>query len=117
MHIIEENAMSDSVIIIFEALSEADIVLRKKALLLFLSINDDYELFKKIPLDPSHWEGNAGEIVFQLTKRIDFLESLISELKGVKYLRHVKRIRDRIEMWKSTIKEEELRAICRKLYQ
>ena len=55
--------------------------------------------------------------VFQLTKRIDFLESLISELKGVKYLRHVKRIRDRIEMWKSTIKEEELRAICRKLYQ
>ena len=30
MHIIEENAMSDSVIIIFEALSEADIVLRKK---------------------------------------------------------------------------------------
>ena len=75
------------------------------------------ELFKKIPLDPSHWEGNAGEIVFQLTKRIDFLESLISELKGVKYLRHVKRIRDRIEMWKSTIKEEELRAICRKLYQ
>ena len=100
MHIIEENAMSDSVIIIFEALSEADIVLRKKALLLFLSINDDYELFKKIPLDPSHWEGNAGEIVFQLTKRIDFLESLISELKGVKYLRHVKRIRDRIEMYK-----------------
>lgn len=117
MHIIEENANSESVIVIFEALLEADTNLRKKALLSFLSKNSDYELFRLIPLDPSHWGGNVDEIIPQLTERIEFLESLLLEIKGAKYLKHCKRIKDRIEMWKAEIKDEEIKAICRKLYQ
>lgn len=117
MHIIEENANSESVIVIFEALLEADTNLRKKALLSFLSKNSDYELFRLIPLDPSHWGGNVDEIIPQLTERIEFLESLLLEIKGAKYLKHCKRIKDRIDMWKAEIKDEEIKAICRKLYQ
>ena len=117
MHIIEENANSESVIVIFEALLEADTNLRKKALLSFLSKNSDYELFRLIPLDPSHWGGNVDEIIPKLTERIEFLESLLLEIKGAKYLKHCKRIKDRIDMWKAEIKDEEIKAICRKLYQ
>ena len=116
MHIIKENAMSESIVIIFEVLSEADTALRKRALLLLLSINDDYQLFEKISLDASDWGGHVDEIIPQLTKRIEFLESLISDLKSVKYLKHVRRIRKRIEMWKAEIRDEEIREICCKLY-
>lgn len=117
LHIVEEHAKNESVVIIFKALSEADTVLRRKAILTFLRINNDYELFEKIPLDPSHWGGSVDEIIPQLTRRIEFLESLLSEIKGIKHLKHIKRIKDRIEMWKAQIKNEELNAIYRKLYQ
>ncbi len=53
----------------------------------------------------------------ELTKRIEYLESLVSDLRGYKYIKHVKRIKDRIEMWKNQIEQEELDIICRKLYQ
>ena len=74
-------------------------------------------MFKRLSLDASHWGGNVDEIVPQLQERIRFLELLLSDLKGVKYIKHAKRVRDRIDMWNAQIKEEELQNICRKLYQ
>ena len=58
---------------------------------MFLQNNSDYEMFKRLSLDASHWGGNVDEIVPQLQERIRFLELLLSDLKGVKYIKHAKR--------------------------
>ena len=78
-------------------------------------MNTDYEMFKKLPLDPSHWGGEMGEIIADLHKKIEFLESLHPYVQGIKYIKHASRIRDRIAFWKDQIEHEELEAICRKL--
>ncbi len=117
LHIIDKHAKDESIILLFRAIAETNQELRKMALLELLRINDNIELFEKIPLDPSHWGGNEGEIIPQLTERVDYLESLLRDLNGIRYLKHTKRIRERIELWKDTIKEEEIQMICRRLYR
>lgn len=117
LHTIEENAKSERVVLIFSAICEMNTELKRKAFKMFLQKNSDYEMFKRLTLDAFHWGGNVDEIVPQLQERIRFLELLLSDLKGAKYIKHAKRIRDRIDMWNAQIKEEELQNICRKLYQ
>ena len=73
-------------------------------------------MFEKIPLDPSHWGGSEEEIIPDLHRRIKFLKSLLPMVKEVKYLRHAKRIQDRIDFWKSQIGEEEIQQIVRRVY-
>lgn len=117
MHVIENNAHEETIIALFAGLAEGTTELRRKALFRFLEVNDNYEMFEKLPLDPNHWGGNVDEIIPQLTRRIEFLESLLPRLTEVRYLRHSKRVKDRIEMWRAQIREEELENICRNLYQ
>ena len=117
LHIVDEHAKDEKIVTLFHALSDANEELRKRALLELLKKNDDYELFERIPLDPSHWGGNVDEIIPQLTRRVEYLESLLRELNGVRYLKHAKRIRDRIDFWKERIKEEEIQMIYHRLYQ
>lgn len=117
LHVVRQNALNDKIISLFAAISEMNTSLRKKALHEFLINNDSYEMFKKIPLDPSHWGGSVDAIIPQLQSRIEYLESLLTEMSGVKFLNHAKRVRDRIEMWRSQIEQEELDEICRQLYQ
>lgn len=117
LHVIEDHAFDENVVTLFNALLESSQELRKMCLLEFLRINDNFEMFEKIPLDPSHWGGEVSKIIPQLTNRVSYLESLLDELKGAKYLKHSKRIKERIEFWKAQIKEEELQMICLKLYQ
>ena len=56
-----------------------------------------------------------GEIIADLHKKIEFLESLHPYVQGIKYIKHASRIREQIAFWKDQIEHEELEAICRKL--
>jgi len=57
------------------------------------------------------------EIIPDLQRRISFLESLMEDVQGMRFIQHAKRIRNRIDMWKSQIKAEEREEIYRKLYR
>ena len=114
-HIVHKYAEDDKIVFLFSALSECKSDLRRNAFREFLRLNTDYEMFKKLPLDPSHWGGEMGEIIADLHKKIEFLESLRPYVQGIKYIKHASRIRDRVAFWKDQIEHEELEAICRKL--
>lgn len=114
-HIVRKYAKDDKIVFLFSALSECEYDLRRRAFRDFLQLNTDYEMFKKLPLDPSHWGGEMGEIIADLHKKIEFLESLHPYVQGIKYIKHASRIRERIAFWKDQIEHEELEAICRKL--
>ena len=117
LHTVEEYAQSEKVIVLFSAICEVNTELRRKAFNIFLQNNSDYEMFNRLTLDASHWGGYEDEIIPQMQERIRFLEVLLSDLKGTKYIRHAKRVRDQIELWKARIETEELNSICRRLYQ
>ena len=117
LHTIEEYAQSEKIVVLFSAICEMNTELRRKAFNIFLQNNSDYEMFNRLTLDASHWGGCEDEIIPQMQQRIRFLEVLLSDLKGAKYIRHAKRVRDQIELWKARIETEELNNICRKLYQ
>lgn len=114
-HIVRKYAKDDKIIFLFSAISECESDLRQRAFRDFLQLNTDYEMFKKLPLDPSCWGGEMGEMIADLHKKIEFLESLHPYVQGIKYIKHASRIRDRIAFWKDQIEHEELEAICRKL--
>lgn len=117
LHTIEEYAQSEKIVVLFSSICEMNTELRRKAFNIFLQNNSDYEMFNRLTLDASHCGGCEDEIIPQMQERIRFLEVLLSDLKGAKYIRHAKRVRDQIELWKEQIETEELNNICRKLYQ
>lgn len=117
MHTIEMYKDSPQIILLFRALASREVSLKKHAFQKFLSLNDDYELFEKLPLDTDHWGGMVEEIIPDLQRRISFLESLMEDVQGIRFIQHAKRIRNRIDMWKSRIKAEEREEIYRKLYR
>lgn len=116
IHTVNLYANNGNIVILFKAICGLDFEVRKRALIEFLRINDDYELFEKIPLDSDDWGGSVDSIILQLERKIEYLKSLLPELTGVKYLKHSKRVKDRIEMWKEMIRQEELQSITRRLY-
>lgn len=116
IHTIEMYKDSPQIIFLFKALAGREVSIKKHAFQKFLLLNDDYDLFEKLPLDTDHWGGMVEEIIPDLQRRICFLKSLKEDVQGVKFLQHANRIQRRIDMWKSQIKEEEKREIFRKLY-
>ena len=52
-----------------------------------------------------------------MTDKITFYEELLSEISGVQFLKHKKRIRDEIAKWKAIRNREEVDEILMKLYQ
>ena len=114
LHVVQKYAKDKMIIVLFGVLSEYNTSLRKIALLEFLKYNDDFEFFREIPLDNDHWGGEESEIIPQMLEHIDYLESLLPQLVEVKFLKHAKCIRDRIEVWKERIKREEMNAVSHK---
>lgn len=116
LHIIDKYAKDERIICLFAALSESGTSLRKSAFQRFFQLNDSYDMFQQLQLDPNHWGGFESEMVFDLQNKIEFLESILPYASGIKYLKHAKRIRDRIEFWKAQIEQTEMESICRKLH-
>ena len=111
-HYIRENFDSKNLIILFEILQEINEEIRKKAILCFLECNSDFELFSHLSLVSNSWTGTSS-----LTDKIIFCEELLSEISGVQYLKHKKRIKDEIAKWKAIRNREEVDKILMELYQ
>ena len=115
--IIKENAYDKRIIRLFALLSVADESLQRIAIREFIDINKDYEMFRKLPLCSYGYGGSENEIISIIGKRIKYLESLLHEVRGVKYLKHANRINKEIDRWKMRLKQEEMEIVLRKLYR
>ena len=95
---------------LFRAIEEHSVERRMNALKLFLTLNNDYTLFEKIPLVSSSY-GGWGSLIPPMQEGVTFLEALLPLLSGANFLLHRKRIEQKIEILKSQIKEEEVREL------
>ena len=79
----------------------------KKYIEVFCSCNDDFELFKALPLTPmsSSWSGSA---VPMYSSWGTHLESLLPLFPGLKFLKHKKLVEERIESLHKKIIQEEI---------
>lgn len=78
---------------------------RKKYILEFLKCSDEITAFANIPLFPSSGSWSGSEVP-QIDKKIDFLEDLISELKGVTFIQHrayLKERKNEFEKYKQSV--------------
>lgn len=92
---------------LFSAIEELPCERRKKAVEKFLSLNADPDIFERLPLEPSHWEGN-GSMIPYMQERIEYLRSLLPLVSGIKYLKQKQRIEREIGCWKERIHSEEV---------
>ena len=84
LHYIEKEHNNDYILkTLFKILGNMNEETRKKAILCFLKHNLDIETFKKLNLVPNEWSG-----INSIARKVDFLESLLPEIQGVKYLNH-----------------------------
>lgn len=106
-HIITENYDNEKVITVFEFISELAPDIRKELIVHFIHLNKDYELFKKLQLEPNHW-GGTGSMVPYMQERINYYESLLPLFTGLELLRHKNLITENIQVWKRRIEKEQI---------
>ena len=92
---------------LFASIDECSSERRRQALKTLLEVNCDFEVFKQLPLESSHW-GGMGSMIPYMQKRITYLSSLLPMLSGLKFLPHKRRVLSEIEMWEEEIKREEV---------
>ena len=112
IHYIRKKSDSENLIELFGILQDMKKEIRKRAILCFLECNSDYELFSHLSLVSNSWTGTSS-----LTDKIIFCEELLSEIFGVQFLKHKKRIRDEIAKWKAVRNREEVDEILMNLYR
>ncbi len=84
----------ECIIFIFELISEYSFERRKEFIECFLNYNQSFEMFDKLPLEPSH-----GSRVPTLEKEKEYFESLLNVVSDTKLLRHKQKIEKNI-LWK-----------------
>ena len=99
---------------LFKAISDDGETRRRNALKCFLEMNNDYELFKQLPLEASVW-GGFGSMIPHMQQRIDYLSSLLPMLAGLDFLQHKQKVMNDIELWRSRIKREEIEELLTSL--
>ena len=92
---------------LFSVVSKLEIGRKKEYILLFFEKNPLFEDFKRIPLIPTlySWSGSAIPVY---SAWIEFLESLQSNLVGLKWLKHKQYIERRINTLKREIESEQI---------
>ena len=88
-------------------INKKDTAFREKTICTFLQMNDDISFFENVVLQPKCY-GGEGSMQPYIQKRIDYLESLLLILKGIKYLIHKKIVQEEIDFLKKQMKAEEL---------
>ena len=112
IHYIRKKSDSENIIKLFGILTYMKNEIRKKAILCFLECNSDFELFSRLSL-----VSNSHTGISSLTDKIIFCKELLSEISGVQFLNHKKRIKDEIAKLKAFRNREEVEKILMKLYQ
>ena len=114
MHYIECNALIKTKMqCVFEALTKTDTERRLALINQFLKCNNDFEMFKSLPLTPSQysWSGSAVPVY---SSWIEFLQKLLPLFTGIKFINHKKYIQDMIEQNKQRIVNAEISEILEK---
>ena len=97
---------------LFSVISKLKIERKREYVLLFLENNELFEDFKEIPLIPDSfsWSGSA---VPMYSSWIEYLESLLPNLIGLKWIKHKKYVETKIDNLKRQIESEEIDEILR----
>lgn len=107
-HVIEQYSSDEARMYeLFSAIAELSSERRRRAVEKFLSLNDDPNLFEKLPLEPLSY-GGWGSMIPYMQERIEYLSSLLPSVSGLKYLKQKQRIERDIDGWKAQIRSEEV---------
>ena len=97
---------------LFSVISKLKIERKKEYVLLLLENNPSVEDFERIPLTPISWSW-SGSAVPMYSAWIEYLESLLPSLIGLKWIKHKKYIETKIDYLKRQIESEEIDEILR----
>lgn len=101
---------------LFSAITEWPDERRRRAVQVFLSINDDPNIFESLPLESLSCSG-FGSLIPYMQERIEYLESLLPLVAGVRYLKQKYKIEKDINIWKSRIESAEIRELLESWYR
>lgn len=114
-HTIHKNYDTNKIIFLFDILSEMSVEVRVEALKFFVSINNSFEVFSKLPLE-SNQCGGLGSMVPYMQAKVKYYELLLPIFSGLTFLQHKKLIQYNIDMWKKMIAREEIDEIMEKRF-
>jgi hypothetical protein len=97
---------------LFSVISNFEIERKREFILLFLENNSLFESFNKIPLTPisCSWIGSAVPVY---SGWVEFLESLLPYLTGLKWIKHKKHVEEKIDSINNQIESEQIDEILR----
>lgn len=113
---IVDNAFNDNINLLFKIVHSLDDDIRRDSINKFLELNDDIEVFKKLPLGPASFEG-TDSLVPAYNKQVEFLKSLLPFVDGMKYLKHRALLNSRIDELKEVARNLEIDEFCQRLYE
>ena len=97
---------------LFSVISKLEIERKKEYILLFLKNNPLFEDFDRIPLTPTSWSW-SGSAVPMYSAWIEYLELLLPNFIGLKWIKHKKYIETQISYLKRQIESEQIDEILR----
>lgn len=97
---------------LFSVVSKLSIDRKREYFCLFLQNNESFEDFEKIPLTPTLWSW-SGSAVPMYSDWIEFLESLLPNFIGLKWIKHKKTIEIKVDDLKRQIEFEQIEEILR----
>lgn len=109
--IIEYKEDKEKIHDLFYAICEKENDLRKELILFLLDNTDDFEIFKCISLFPSS-ESWSGSRIPNIEQKIEFLESILNELKikdNVEYIEHIEYLNEMINSYKEKIRSVQIK--------
>jgi len=102
------NQDIDFIQFIFSAVMQFSYERRHKLTAAFLRRNQDFEAFKKIPLDPDSWSW-SGSAVPMYQRRIEYIESLLPFLTTLEFLPHRQYVERYIQDYRKMVEKEKRR--------
>lgn len=97
---------------LFSVVSKLEIKRKKEYILLFLENNPLFEDFEKIPLTPTSWSWSDSAVPMY-SAWIEFLESLLPNFIGLKWIKHKNYIETKIDDLQKQIEAEQIDEILR----
>lgn len=98
LDVIKEYAQDDIIVNIFEAIVDFNSRIKLDAMRVFINYNDSTEIFEKIPLVVGNFS-IVDKSTAEIEKKIEYLNSLIEVVNGIKYLKHREIIKKEIKYW------------------
>lgn len=95
---------------LFSVIAKLKVDRKKDYISLFLENNQIFEDFKKIPLIPTSWSW-TGSAIPMYSHWIEFLESLLPQFVGLKWIKHKDHIEKKISYLKKRIESEQIQEI------